>query len=267
MNDDEIQERFATRILPSLEAKGIPSSDPLTIFLGGQPGAGKTKGQMLALALHPNDSIMPIVGDDFRRYHLDYERLMTEDPLAMPDATAYASGVWTGMAVRWADEHGVSSIIEGTWRNPATVLDEAQHARSLGRRAHAILVAVPPRLSKIATVTRFYFDMEMTGRARWTPPEAHDITVHNLPVNVPKIAGSGVFERLTVIDRHGDVLYDGDNPQDFATAWATEFTRTLSPEEQQDFETRLADLRRLAARYTPDNAEALATIDSLAAEA
>ncbi len=221
---------------------------------------------MLALGLHGGESILPIIGDDFRQYHPDFGRLMRDDPLRMPEVTAHAAGVWTGMAVEWADSHAVSSIIEGTWRNPRTVLDEAWHAHGLGRSTHAVLLAVPPVLSRVAILARFYFDLESTGRARWTPPAAHDVTVANLPANVREIASSGVFDRLTVIDRDGGVLMDGDDTDAFVLAWRDGFTRALTAGEHDFVVGITGRLEALAHGLTPGNAGAFAVLDSIRAD-
>ena len=209
-------------ILPPLKIRSCTSTEPVTVFLGGQPAAGKTRVQQHLVETY-GDWLLPIVGDDFRKYHPDYKRLIREDPLSMPYETARAAGYWTGKAVEYADTHGVSCIIEGTWRNADTVLNEAERAASFGRRTHAVLLAVPPVLSRLGMLSRFYWDLAADGQARWTPPEAHERTVAVLPENVHTIATSGSFDRLSVMDRSGDFLYDGADPADFEAVWSDRF--------------------------------------------
>ncbi len=124
MSDDELDRIWRRRILPGTETMAVPCAEPVTVFLGGQPAAGKTRAQRRVVDLY-GGGMMPIVGDDFRQYHPDYVRLVRDDPVGMPDTTARAAGHWTGMAVAYADAHDVSCIIEGTWRNRDTVLSEA----------------------------------------------------------------------------------------------------------------------------------------------
>lgn len=64
------------------------ATQPVTIFLGGQPGAGKTRGKNFALSQYEKSAVAEIIGDDFRHYHPEYKRLLTTDLLKMPDATA-----------------------------------------------------------------------------------------------------------------------------------------------------------------------------------
>lgn len=251
----ELERVWFSEILPGMYPDAEPSPEPVTYFLGAQPGAGKTRGQMFVQRLCPG-YLMPIIGDDFRQYHPDYDRLLETDPLSMPDVTARAAGTWTGMAVRYADDNRVSCVIEGTWRNASTVLDEARRARSLGRGTHAVLLAVPPALSRLGILSRFYEDMRAKGSARWTPPTAHETAVGNLPQTVPQVAGSGLMDRMTVLERSGGVLYDGDDPARFVAVWQQGFARTLTSDEMSFADGTLRRLVELHEEYTPGNRDA-----------
>lgn len=238
MDESELESIWMTDILPIVGERMIPASHPITVFPGGRPAAGKTRAQRRLTGIY--DGLpAPIIGDDFRRYHPDYERLPSEAPLDMPDATAKAAGYWTGRAVACADEKRASCIIEGTWRNAATVLDEAGRARRLNRGTHAVVLAVPPVLSRLGLSYRFYRDLDAGGQARWTPPKAHEGTVAALPSNVRTIATSGLFDRLSVMDRSGAFLYDGDDPDRFENVWSNRFLGGLDGDETEQAERDL----------------------------
>ncbi|NEG96328.1 hypothetical protein GFD17_06100 [Bifidobacterium sp. SMB2] len=161
-----------------------------------------------------------------------------------------------GMTVQYTNENGISSIIEGTWRNASTVLNEARRAKAMGRITHAVLVAVPPTLSRLGILSRFYFDMANGHEARWTPPKAHENTVVALMENVPLIASSGLFHRFTVLNRSGSELYDGFNPSAFVESWSREFRRALDATEKQSIQRTLLQLILLHERFTPEETEA-----------
>lgn len=241
MSGDELDRIWRRRILPGIEAVAVPCAEPVTVFLGGQPAAGKTRAQRRVVDLY-GGGMLPIVGDDFRQYHPDYVRLVREDPVGMPDATARAAGYWTGMAVAYADTHDVSCIIEGTWRNRDTVLSEARRSRDLGRRNHAVVLAVPPVLSRLGLLRRFYMDLYAGRQARWTPPTAHEATVAALPGTVATAAASGLFDRFTVLGRDGGIVHDGTDPAVFVREWNRAFHRTLSVEETANASERLDEV-------------------------
>lgn len=241
MSGDELDRIWHRRILPGIEAMAAPCAEPATVFLGGQPAAGKTCAQRRIVDMY-DGGMLPIVGDDFRQYHPDYVRLVREDPLGMPDATARAAGHWTGMAVAYADAHDVSCIIEGTWRNRDTVLSEVRRSMGLGRSNHAVVLAVPPVLSRLGLLRRFYMDLYAGRRARWTPPTAHEATVRALPGTVADVAASGLFGRFTVLGRDGGVVCDGADPAAFVREWGREFHRALSAEEAAAASERLDEV-------------------------
>ena len=71
MNDEEIKRIFNEAILPKIVRRTQEAERPITVFLGGQPGAGKTKGQQRVVEMYPQRELLPITGDDFRQYHSD----------------------------------------------------------------------------------------------------------------------------------------------------------------------------------------------------
>lgn len=114
-----------------------------------------------------------------------------------------------------------------------------------GRLAYGAALAVPPVLSRLAMLERYYRDRSVGLPARWTPAEAHDNAVANLPATVRAVAASLLVDRLTVIDRGGGVLYDGADPDMFAVQWERGFHRPLSAVETADARMRLARIGSL----------------------
>lgn len=71
--------------------------------------------------------IIENIGDDLRQFHPQYRQLMGDDPLAMPDATAYESGRWVGVALDYVREARNGSIetmhvINAHGRQPSSIL-------------------------------------------------------------------------------------------------------------------------------------------------
>jgi Zeta toxin len=235
LSEVELVERFSAKVKRSVFGRGQASSEPVTVFVGGQPGAGKTRAGQWAGEFHPG--IVPIITDDLRRYHPDYDRLLETDPLRMPDVTAHAMGRWMQMCVDFAHEKGFSSLIEGTWRVAELVLATAQEAKAQDRGTHAVVVAVPAEISRMSTLGRYYEDHVLGKPSRWTPPQAHEVAVAGLPDSVARVSASDLIDRFTVIDRAGVVLFDGDAPgaersTAAVAAWQAAVHRPPTPVEQ-----------------------------------
>lgn len=268
MDNQYLRTRWETRIKPLVFADVLAANHPVTIFLGGQPGAGKTQGKNYALAQYPPDTVAEIIGDDFRRHHPDYEYLITHEPLKMPHATAPASGAWVGMCVEYAEANRISFLVEGTWRNAATVLDTARRAKKLGRQTHAVVLAVPPLVSLAGIAERFYRDMLRGFPARWTPPTAHDVTVDSLVQNVGEIVnatylGDPMIDRFTVTNRSGEILCDGAACADAVDIFQEHFERPLTLSEQKVVRDTLEICEQGHVRFTADDASAADVLNRL----
>ena len=59
-----------------------PSTAPVLLSIGAQPGAGKTRAVVRTMnTFYPARSFVPIIGDNLRRYHPDYPALVSSpDP-------------------------------------------------------------------------------------------------------------------------------------------------------------------------------------------
>ncbi|WP_158276321.1 zeta toxin family protein [Bifidobacterium callitrichidarum] len=241
-----------------------PSDNPLTVFLGGQSGAGKTQGVHTIMGAYRDEGLVYINPDDYRQFHPDYDKLMEERPLDMPKRTARASAVWTDLAVETADNERYSTIVEGTWNNVDRVLQQMQEAKDCGRRVHAAALATPPTLSRLAVLERYYRDLSMGRPARWVSPDFHDKIVESLPDKISMVADSGIPDRFIVVDRKdGLIPYSADESEDFLNEWNERFQRPLSVEEAEMVYEHAERIRENISDIDPDNEEAKRAVLSL----
>jgi Zeta toxin len=172
-----------------------PEARPVLVLLAGQPGAGKTRAHQFVRELHGRD-FEAITGDDFRAYHPDFEDLQRNDPTAMPRLTQEVSGPLVARAISYGRDHRLSIILEGTFRDPPVVLDTARTFQQAGFAVHVVALAVPPQISRLSTLGRFYTTLG-TGQNRWTPPHAHEASVAALPHTVDDLARSPDVDKIT----------------------------------------------------------------------
>ncbi|MGW8431616.1 zeta toxin family protein [Curtobacterium citreum] len=197
---------FEQQILPVLFGEDTPSSNPLLILVGAQPGAGKTRAGEAAIREAGGD-IADIIGDDLRAYHPQYRRLVRNAPATMPAATQQASSAWVEKAIDYAVQHRRSVLVEGTFRRPAVTLDTAQRFKDAGFRVEAVLVAVAPEVSHSSIASRYVEDRKGNGYARFTPVEAHDVSFAALPATIRALAAAeSPVDRIVVRSRDGLLL-------------------------------------------------------------
>lgn len=255
MDPSELEAIWTTRIKPRFDRAPLPAHGrPVTVLLGGQPGAGKTTVSDHARHMYPNANITPIVGDDFRREHPDYDRLVLDDPMAMPAITAEAAGRWTGMSIDHCRQRGTSLLIEGTWRNPQTVLEGAEQSARAGHYVHAMIVAVQPEISRLDCLKRYYAAMERGAAARWTPPQAHDAAVAGIPASITALTTSPHVHRFSIATREGTLIYDDQDNSRGPRAAVDTLRRAqhqpLAHEDLQAWVKQASILHGLHARWT-----------------
>lgn len=211
MRDEQLRSRFERRVLPYIEAQREQAGNgqswpPVLVYTGGQPGAGKSRAN--ERAAQERRHLVPVIGDDLRQFHPDYARLMREDPLAMPEATAHASGRWLGMAADYLKEQHADVLIETTLRSPEAMAKTIAGFREAGYVVELRVVAVPHEVSRLATVERYTGQVSAVGAGRWTPSAAHDEAFAQAPGTVRDLIAAGAVDRFVIEDRGGGVLVD-----------------------------------------------------------
>lgn len=204
-----IGEIFHNEIEPNLEAKVERARDEqrfVLVFVGGQPGAGKSRVVGLAAVEHRGAVI--IDGGDLRKYHPDYDRLMREDPLRMPDVTAEASGQWVGMTAEYLRLRGAAAVLETTMRQPEVVASTARQFRESGYAIEARCLAIPPAVSRLGTLSRYVGQVQEFGAGRWTASQAHDAATTRMPLTVEALVDRGLVDQVIVQRRDGQVVFD-----------------------------------------------------------
>lgn len=264
---------FETDIRPELDELGTSSCSEFTpslVFVGGQPGAGKSKAVARAVTRHPG--IIEVVGDDLRIYHPDYRRLMYEAPSEMPRATAQASGRWVGMALDHLREQRMSTVVETTLRQLPVVQETATQFRRAGYRIELHVVAVPKEVSRLGTISRYINQARQDGAGRWTPAAAHDVAAAAVPYTAAELVRAGCVDHISIQNRQGTPYFQAtprpDRRPDIAAAVVRTIDGARNPEllsvteARQWFDTAIADVRTCV-RTGQTDPDLLATVDTV----
>ncbi len=254
-----LRQVFDTQVLAHLEASRNPQpagkqDQPWFVSVGGQPGSGKGRAVDQAMRSLPGSVV--VNGDELRPYHPAYERLMTSDPLRMPEVTAQASGQWVEMASQWLRERRVSAVIETTLHRPAFLVEELARYRAAGFATQLRVVAVPPEVSRLGTLARYLGQAQDYGAERSVTLSAHDDRAAAIPGSVAQIVAAGVVDRLVVQDGDGQVALDtpaaADGPDLAAQArGAVERLREISSLTREQAQEWFAAVRSRICSLSP----------------
>lgn len=236
LSGEELHSRFRGTVSRTVFDDYEPSAEPTLVLLGAQPAAGKSRSRARLLEQHPD--MVPLDGDALRKSHPAYAELMRTDPVAMPNATAQASGAWVGMSIDHAREHRYSLMLEGTFRDPDMTLNTAREFARDGYHVHVVGLGVNEKTSRLDGVNRYLSPGPDSNR--WTPADAHDVGYRHAPDTVQACEDSPHVHQITITDRSGESLFGNRRGPDGAWQGPTGARDALLAARDRTWETEHA---------------------------
>ncbi len=154
VNATELARRWTELIRPRLFRRAQAATDPTALFIGAQPGAGKTQTAARITARYGRPFVW-IDSDELRKFHPQFRDIMRADPLRMAVLTNQAASTWVQMAITEARAAGYDVLIENSFHTPDVVLAEAARFKDAGYTTHAVALAVPGRDSRLGAGPRY----------------------------------------------------------------------------------------------------------------
>lgn len=220
LSEVEHQTIFEQRIKPNFFAVVKPSSQPVAIILGGQPGAGKS-GMVDAamIELEPRGGAVRIVGDNLRNYHPRHRSLMKHDDKTAAFYTNGDARKWVEKAIDEAKAQRVNIVHESTMRDANKVADVMQGLRAAGYEIDARALAVNSRLSEQGILLRYERQKAEEGAGRLTPPDVHKEDYDGMLLSLDRIERDKLADRVTIYRRGNEAIYSNELK---AGQWAKE---------------------------------------------
>ncbi|MGQ0624594.1 MAG: zeta toxin family protein [Sporichthyaceae bacterium] len=271
---------FTERIVPRRFADLTAQQNRVVVFVGGQPGAGKTATTKRVLnRLRTRGTPAHVCGDHYKPHHPDYDRLLVTDELA---AAAYARldvRAWHAKAENHAREARADTVIETALTGPGGFSEPAAAFRAAGYRIEVIALAVPEAWSRLGILTRYAAQVDQHGHGRLVEPANHDNCYHGMADTLAGIDTDRTADVLAIERRGNQTRYlnaltpdsTWAEPPAAAATLTAERSRRWTQTEARAFATELARLRdrddpalraaadtvaRLAAPYLPPGVRA-----------
>lgn len=206
MNDYSVAEfaRQYDKIFNSIVKDGVPQKSHAVIFLGGQPGVGKSNFYTQDNNLH---GYIVIDGDLYRKYHPHYNDIIKYDMENYANRTQPFVNECIERLVSDLSDQGYNLIIEGTLRDPNVPINTCKMLTSKGYVADMYVITVEAILSWESTISRANILLGMGCAPRLVPIDKYNMIIHSLPDNLKEIENSGCFNSLNIINRNYQVLY------------------------------------------------------------
>lgn len=237
MNDyspEEFERQYKV-IYDSIVKDGVPQKNHAVIFLGGQPGAGKSFFYAQDDNLH---GYIVIDGDQYRKYHPKYDDISKYDMENYANRTQKFVNECIERLIDELSDQGYNLIIEGTLRDPNVPINTCKTLVGKGYTADMYVIAVDAKISWQSTISRANFLLDMGCAPRLVPIDKYNLIVNNLPDNLKKIDDSGFFHAIHVIDRDYNILYPSRNGLSAAEVLQMKLNLT---EWNQDYEKKAGE--------------------------
>lgn len=239
---EELADRFESYIKPFVFEGHHPSETPRLVLLGGQPAAGKSQAVAGLREHYAGEDLVAVTGDEFRKFHPDYRRLLEDDPLGLPNAISPDTAGWVRGCIDYALENQYSLLLENTFGNADVVADTARRFAAAGYQTEVAVVAVRPETSRLDSLAR-YLEPRGSDPPRWTPLGAHDKAVENLPSAVARLEQVPEVDRITMWNRSGEALFTNERGPDrqwqhhgsASERLLAEHARPLEPEQARNW--------------------------------
>lgn len=164
-------EIFHNQIVPERLAGPAYQERPVVVFIGGQPGAGKTATtDTINHALDTRGGAAHICGDFYKPYHPDYARLLAEDDRTAGAYTRLDTRQWHTEAEAYVREHHCHAVVETALADPAGFAETARRFHVSGYRVEVAALAVPAALSRLGLMDRYMRQAQIDGRGRFVAP-------------------------------------------------------------------------------------------------
>jgi hypothetical protein len=261
----ELALRFNELIRPTLT--GQPRDNPVVLFIGGQPGAGKSTVQSAVLDRMGRENAFPLDGDDLIALHPNYRQLQRSNDMAAAYRASEDVGSWWPRAARLLRRQrldiAVSAPLAG-WEWAAARFSDFRRA---GYRTEVAFVPTPEARSLQGIADRYQraHQPEVDRWGRWILPEGHDIAYRGVLDTADHIDRTGAVDAVHVVRRDGAIIHTNESVDGrWALGVATrqviegERTRAWTEAESADFLRKQGSLRE---RTSPEWAALLDEID------
>lgn len=206
LSEDQLR-AIATAYYEKRQSKALENEQPVHMLVGGQPGAGKSQAGFLARSeLSIRNGFV----------HVDADRMRERLPLGNSQASSAETQPDAGQLVaelRKLATAGKRNIVEeGTFREPSGAERFIKGRQQQGYKVEMLAVATP-REESLAGIYQRFEDQHAQGAnlPRFVDDKYHDEAMQGFEMTLVK--ASAMLDRVRVIDRSGQVLYDSQAQQ------------------------------------------------------
>ncbi len=192
---------------------GTRRDNPVVLWVGGQPGAGKSSVQSAILARLGRLDAFPLDGDDLLAYHPQYiEMHVRNDLQAAYLVSENLRGRWWTRAARILRAFRIDAVISAPLGGAAWTAERFEEFRKASFRVEVAFVATHEAISLQAIADR-YRQMKNTspaGVGRWVLPETHEAVYRSVLATADMVYLTRAADALHIGVRGGALIHTNE---------------------------------------------------------
>lgn len=201
LTQDELKQVYNLIIKPRLFNHAKESGNKTCIFLGGQPGAGKSYLTDISIDSLDNRSAVVIDSDLLRNYHPKNTPLFPEKDIYSLDEDCYA---WGSMLIDDCMKENKNVVFDGTFGgNVKPQIELMRRFKENGYSTKLNLLSANEVVSKLGVCWRYGHQKKNLGRGRPVDMEYHDMIYQRIPQNLETVfSQKGLIDEFSIYGRN-----------------------------------------------------------------
>ncbi|WP_324012670.1 zeta toxin family protein [Microbacterium sp. JZ37] len=224
-------------LFPSMDR---PEAPALTLVVG-QPGAGAGRAARALLAEHPGAAIVD--GGRLRAFHPRFFELSRSRSPEALRIFAEATSVWLRDCLAYARTNRHSLLLEGSFSSARVAIATADLFQREGFETHVAVVGQSRAVSLLSEASRHLLAALDERSAPFTDRATHDAGFETTRALVTALEGDASVNRLTVVGRAGDWVFDARRAEGFAGASRALVREQVTPMSGPQARRWLSELR------------------------
>jgi predicted ABC-type ATPase len=209
---DEIEHKrvYEEIIEPAFFLDTTPVEKPSVVFVGGQPGAGKTRLIERSMSEFDDENVVPINTDELRAFHPKYVEIAQADDKIAAERTHTDASAWNRRLLRRCLETQRNMVVEGVFKDAQGLAEIVKQLRDAGYRVIFRLVAVHARHSILGISSRYEQEKLVRGHGRFVPLSYHNDCYEKILETLNLVESLKLMEQLDIYNRSGELLYSNN---------------------------------------------------------
>jgi energy-coupling factor transporter ATP-binding protein EcfA2 len=215
LTEGQHEKILVSQILPTWTKDAVPQERPVVVLVAGPPGSGKsTLCGLLRAVLDQRGGAVMICRDLYKTSHPEYGALLRSDDRTAGVRVRPDVLQWQAEVEEYVRRRRLDAVLETPLADPEMARTTALAFRAAGFRVEVVVLAASEAVTQLSVLDRYLTQVGENGAGRYVSWDNHDQCVRGLPESLEVIEAERLADRVMVLRRDLEVLYDNERIDD-----------------------------------------------------